>query len=249
MQRVIIASVVLYLLAIAYLYFAQESLIFKKQYAKPYIPLKAEVISFQTSDGITLEGSFVKHGKDLPLVLYFGGNASNVLYFLDNVATKIKNYNFIAFNYPGYGNSKGTPSQENILKYALEITKKYKPDILIGRSLGTAVASYVTSKIAIKKLVLITPFDSIESIAQNRYPIFPIKLLLKHPFRELEYLKNSKASTINALFVQKDEVIPKKSIENLQKSIEFNRSITIDASHNWIYEYPTIDKIIKKLLE
>jgi len=241
--------IILYLIAIAYLYFMQEKLIFKKQYALPYLPTNVKVIHFTTSNGITLEGGLLEHGDNLPLVLYFGGNGANVLHFLDDVAYKIKNYNFIAFNYPGYGNSKGTPSQEQILKYALEITNKYKPDIVIGRSLGTAVASYVASKIAIKSVVLITPFDSIENVAQKRYPIFPVKYILKHPFRELEFLKKSKASTINALFVYNDEVIPRKSIENLQKQIKFNKSITIDASHNQIYQYPTIDRVIKKLLE
>jgi len=248
-MKTFIALIAIYLSAIAYLYFAQEHLIFKKEFAKPYTPINAKMIAFKTSDGIKLEGGYIEHGKNLPLVLYFGGNASNILIFLDDVANRMKNYNFIAFNYPGYGDSGGEPSEKSILKYAIEIAKKNKPDIIIGRSLGTAVASYVASKVPVKTLLLITPFDSIENVAQNMYPIFPVKILLKYKFKEIKFLKESKASSINALFVKVDEVIPKKSISNLQKHIEFNETKTINAEHNRIYEYPKIHKVIENLLE
>jgi len=182
-------------------------------------------------------------------VLYFGGNAANVLHFLDETASKIKRYNFIAFNYPGYGKSEGKPSEKLIEKYALEIAQKYKPKHIIGRSLGTAVASFVASKEDINTLLLITPFDSIESVASHKYPIFPISWLLKHKFKELNYLSLSRAKKINAIFVKEDEVIPKESIESIQKSIKFNKSKTIDASHNLIYMHPDIAKIIEQMLK
>lgn len=232
-----------------FLYLFQERLIFKRAYAKPYRPAYAKAVTFKTSDGVVLEGGIIEHNKTLPKVLYFGGNASNVLIFLDKTAQKIKEYNFIAFNYPGYGNSQGSPSQKKILKYALEITKRYKPDLIIGRSLGTAVASYVSTQYKVKTLLLITPFDSIESIAKNRYPIFPISLLLKHKFPELEYLKRSKAGCINALFVKHDEVIPKEDIQKVKRSIAFNKVMTIEAGHDLIYNYKNIDRVIAALLE
>jgi len=248
-MKTVIALIAIYLSAIAYLYFAQEHLIFKKEFARAYTPINAKTVTFKTSDGIKLEGGYVEHGKDLPLVLYFGGNASNVLMFLDDTANRMKNYNFIAFNYPGYGDSEGKPSEKSILKYALQIAKQHKPDIVIGRSLGTAVASYVASKVPVKTLLLITPFDSIENVAQNKYPIFPVKMLVKHKFKEVEFLKESKAGKINAIFVETDEVIPKESIINLQNQIEFNKTKTINAGHNRIYQYPTIHKVIENLLE
>ena len=249
MKNLIIITVLIYFLAMGLLFIFQIDLIYKKKYAHPYKPIHAKLLEFTTSDGIKLEGGLIEHNKKNELVLYFGGNAANVLHFLDNVAEKIDKYNFIAFNYPGYGNSKGKPSQEKILKYALEIAKQYKPKHIIGRSLGTSVASFVSSKYPVESLLLITPFDSIEEVAQNLYPIFPIKLLIKDSFRELEWLKSSKAKCINAIFVKNDEVIPKENIIHLQNEIEFNKSITIDESHNYIYLYHNIDKLISKLLE
>lgn len=249
MTKILLFIATIYMLALAYLYFWQDKLIFKNIYANSYMPQRAKLIKFTTSDGLKLEGGYLEHKKGLPLVLYFGGNAANVLYFLDDTASKIKGYNFIAFNYPGYANSEGKPSEEKILKYALEIAKKYKPQHIIGRSLGTAVASYVASKIEIDRLLLITPFDSIADVAQSKYPIFPIKLLVKHKFNELEWLKNSKAKQINAIFVKNDEVIPLKNIEQLKNSVKFNKTLTIDSSHNYIYEDKNISRQIEALLK
>ncbi len=248
-KNVIIPIAIIYIFALGYLYFWQDKLIFLNSYSKGYTPRNIKVVKFKTSDGITLEGGYLEHKKGLPLVLYFGGNAANVLYFLDDRAIEIKNYNFIAFNYPGYGNSQGKPSEKAILKYALEIANKYNPQKIIGRSLGTAVASYVASKVKVDTLLLITPFDSIENVAQNKYSIFPVKLLIKHKFPELKWLKSSKAKKINAIFVKKDEVIPKESIKNLKNSMEFNKTVTLNASHNYIYDYKDISKIIDKLLK
>ena len=248
MTTAILLIATIYLLAFAYLYFFQDKLIFKNKYAKAFTPQLAKLIEFNTSDGLKLEGGYLEHEKELPLILYFGGNAMNVLHFLDDTASQIKNYNFIAFNYPGYANSEGKPSEEKILKYALEITKKYKPQHIIGRSLGTAVASFVASQIEVNILLLITPFDSIADVAKTKYPIFPIKLLVKHKFNELEWLQNTKAKKINALFVKNDEIIPKQNIRYLKHTIEFNKTVTIDASHNYIYEDKDIVEQMETLL-
>jgi hypothetical protein len=236
--------------AIIYLYATQESKIFNRKWAKEYTPKTAKKIYFKTSDGIKLEGAFTKNGDNLPLVLYFSGNANNVIEFLDKIAPQIKNYNFVGFNYPGYAGSEGKPCEKCILKYALEIYDRYKPDVLIGRSLGTSVASYVASKRGIKKLVLITPFDSIVNIAKNKYPFLPVEKLVKYKFEEYKWIRNVKAP-VNVLLVKNDDVIPEKNIENLLKNIpDLNKKIVIHGvKHGNIYEYKDIVKIIQELLE
>ena len=163
-----------YVLACVYLYMTQNRRIFQRRYAKPYTPKYAKPVEFRTKDGIKLKGAYLQNAKNAPLVLYFSGNANNVAEFIDKTASKIKGYNFIGFNYPGYAGSEGVPCEKCILKYALEIYDRYRPSYIIGRSLGTAVASYVASKRDVKKLVLITPFDSIENIAKSKYPFLPV---------------------------------------------------------------------------
>ncbi|WP_457560359.1 alpha/beta hydrolase [Caminibacter sp.] len=247
---IVLLIVGIYVLISAYLYFTQKNKIFKRKWAKTIVPKIAKHIYFKTNDGILLEGGFVENKKNAPLVLYFSGNANNVLEFLDNIAPKIKEYNFVGFNYPGYAKSEGKPCEECILKYALEIFDKYKPDFLIGRSLGSAVTSYVAANSSIKGLLLITPIDSIVNIAKARYPFLPVSFLVKHKFETYKYLKKVNAP-VSLLLVKKDEIVPKKSIENVIKSIKnLSKIVVIDGvGHGNIYEYNYIFKLTENLLD
>jgi len=240
----------LYISAALYLYFTQDKKIFQRHYAKEHQLIFAKEVYFTTSDGIKLQGAYLENKKGAPLVLYFSGNANNVAEFIDTIAPKIKEYNFIGFNYPGYVKSEGYPSKENILKYAKEIFDRYKPDFVMGRSLGSAVASYVAYKKNPKGLVLITPIDSIESIAKKRYPIFPIKLLLKHNFDAVSYLKKLNIP-VSVIVVENDDVVPNSSTQNVIKSIKNLKYLAVlkGIRHFNIYDYVKIDKVIKKALE
>jgi hypothetical protein len=228
----------------------QDSKVFNRKYAKDYTPKHVKEIYFTTSDGIKLQGGIIEKNRSYPWVLYFGGNANNVLEFLDKTAYNIDGFNFVAFNYPGYVKSRGKPCEKCIYEYALEIFDKYKPDLVIGRSLGTAVASYVASKRKVKGVLLVTPFDSIEHIAQIRYPFMPISLLLKYKFEESKFVSKINAP-ISVILVKNDKTIPEKSTINLLKSVKkLNQKILLDnIEHYNVYEYPGIDKIMEKMLK
>jgi len=239
----------LYGVVVSYFYFTQDEKIFNTKYATDYSPKIAKKIYFNSSEG-KLEGAEVVNCKECPLVLYFSGNANNVIEFLDKTASKIKGFNFIGFNYPGYANSEGKPSEEALKKTAEEIFQKYKPDFVIGRSLGSSIAAYLASKYKFKGLILITPFDSIASIAKQKYPFLPVDLLLKYKFNEAEFMQKSDIPTI-IIALKNDDVIPKKSLENLIKNIKnLKKVIYLDGiSHGRLYEYKGIEKIIQKSLD
>ena len=246
----IIFLLFVYVLGAIYLYLIQDKKVFQRHYAKEYSPKTAKKIFFTTSEGIKLEGAYLENKKDAPLVLYFSGNANNVIEFIDKIAPALKNYNFIGFNYPGYAGSEGKPCEECILKYALEIYDKYKPDIVMGRSLGSAVASYVASKRDVKGVVLVTPFDSIENIAKSKYPIFPISILLKHKFKEYEFISKT-ASPVVVAALKNDDIIPQKSLQNLLNHIKNLKKVIYfdNIRHGFIYEHPQIVEILNKALK
>lgn len=68
-------------------------------------------------------------------------------------------------NYRGYGLSESWPSEKTMFSDALELFDKLsvRPNIeasntiIIGRSIGTGVATYVSSKRKTKATILITP--------------------------------------------------------------------------------------------
>ena len=222
-----------------YLYIKQDSLIFYNQ----NIPKKTSTmlkykntqeVSFTTKDGIKLNGIFYENDEKFPTGIYFGGNGEDALNFID-IAKEIKGYNFLVFNYRGYGLSEGEPSKNSILSDAKEIYEKFldKDSVVIGRSLGSSVATYLASQKEVKKLILITPFDSIKSLGEDMLKI-PLSPILKHNFDTAKYMTNVTIPTY-MLVASNDKVVPRKYSDSLKKEIK--NLITyrvIDGTHNYL---------------
>jgi len=236
--EIIIAILIFYLLVVYYFFVMQEEIIFKNYLVKEYKCSKCKKINYNG-----FEGAVKGEGE---VILYFGGNSNNSIEFIDKI--NLQNYKLITFNYPGYSNSKGFPSEENFYKMALEVAKKYKPNIVIGRSLGSAVAAYIANKIDVEKLILITPFDSLINVAKHKYPFLPVKMLLRHKFNEIEYLKKSKAKKF-LILATNEKTIPKKSIENLKQEINFNKIFFLNSTHADILTNEKLLETLKSCLK
>ena len=79
---------------------------------------------------------------------------------------------------------------------------------VIGRSLGCAVATFLaSSRWMIEKLVLITPFESAEKIAQDQYPIYPMSLLWKDKYDSTGRAGGISSETL-IILAGEDEIIP-----------------------------------------
>ena len=207
------------------LYFIQGKLIFFPQplSAAQYESYKELEVSFQREDDISLHGWFLKgQGEGAKkLIIYFGGNAEEVsgsfAEFRDNLDSSL-----LVINYRGFGKSKGSPSQEALFADGLfiydEIKKKHgfseENIILFGRSLGSGVATFVASKRKVGKVILVTPFDSVLNIARKKYFIFPVKLLLNHPFPSVVFAANI-AYPLLEIVATEDEVIPNAHSKSL----------------------------------
>ena len=227
-----------------YLYLAQERLLFRPDLAPKDIELP-EGVERLFIDGI--EVGFIDHGSD-KTIFYFGGNANNALealHLFENLP-----FNAVAFNYPGYGNSKGRPSQQAIFQAAKKIFDRFKNDhnILVGRSLGTGVAAYIASLQPVDKIILITPYHSITHLAQLNYPIYPVKWILKHPFETYRYIAKSDAP-VYVILASEDETTPPETFEKLKPYIKNLKKIyTIQAHHDDILSKVETKEMLKRLV-
>ena len=134
-------------------------------------------------------------------------------------------YTIYITNYRGYGGSSGLPTEDALFADALTIFDRVKQrhssvDV-IGRSLGSGVACYVAAKRKVKKLALITPYDSIKNVAQSAYPIFPVKWLLKDHFDSVHY-SAAINSDILVLTVNNDLVVPNSGTDHLIQALSHN---------------------------
>ena len=175
-------------------------------------------------------------------LLYFGGNAEPVIYNAADFLKAFPLHTVYLFNYRGYGGSTGQPTEKGIYSDALflfdKIQNKYSKISIVGRSLGSGIATYLASKRSIEKLVLITPFDSIKNVAQKKFPIYPMSLLIKDKFDSISRVKHIQAKTI-AVVAEKDQVIPNKHAFRLISEFPPNQitvKIIAGSGHNDISE-------------
>jgi len=234
-----------YLGALLYLFFAQERIIFRRDLAPADIelPPKAQRLFV---DGI--EVGFIDHKSDTTL-FYFGGNAENALDSLHLFAHLP--LNIVAMNYPGYGHSKGKPSEEAIYAAALRVYDRFATakNIIIGRSLGTAVAGYVAAERPAHKVALITPFHSLTDLAKRRYPIFPVRLILRHHFPLYRHIAQTDAPVL-VILAEHDTITPPATYKKLRPYIKnLHKEVVIPGSdHIDILEHPATLRAIEEFL-
>ncbi|HEY3074508.1 MAG TPA: alpha/beta fold hydrolase [Burkholderiales bacterium] len=217
-----------------YLYLMQDRMIFFPQPLADEVRLRvhkarpdAEEIVLATADGHHLHGWFVRNGDaktDAPALIYFGGNGEEVSRFALE-ARELPGVSFALFNYRGYGKSDGDPSEQALFSDALAIYDAVaaRPGVdrkriaVMGRSLGSGVATYLASQRPVAAVVLVTPFDSVAAIARAQYPFVLVDLLLKHPFDSLGRAPAIDAPLL-ALIAGADSVIPRHHGETLAKA-------------------------------
>lgn len=177
------------------------------------------------NDEVNLSGWFWnignKEGKN-PLVIFFGGNAqnsSNTLYnYYQSKTMKdvFGNYNLLLIDYPGYGMSKGKPSDDSMFiasKYIFEYATKMNEVnidniVIMGYSIGTGIASYCASENNASGLILVAPYDKVLSLYNDAIDSFhgSVASLAKYSFDSSTYAENVTEPTL--IFTsKKDEVI------------------------------------------
>jgi hypothetical protein len=200
-------------------------LIFHPRKANPFVvhPWKKNKLSVHYQDS-PLHGWFFESGENRPLIIYFGGNAEDVSYNFETVP-RFPNISILFMTYRGYGDTPGKPSQHKVFTDALATydylinVRKIQPSqiFLMGRSIGSSVASYVASQRSAKGLILVTPFDRIMNVANQIWLFKPFAWILRRNFNTLEYMKKAKVNTL-VLTARMDEVVPKSSSNNLLNS-------------------------------
>lgn len=199
-------AVALYLISAAFLFVTQRSFLYFPTAKYPHsLPIEQFSNDGELIDVILLNGGEEK------AIIYFAGNAESVAHSAPSFAEVFPNHSLYLVNYRGYGGSTGSPSEKAFYSDALYIydslAKRHSSVSVIGRSIGTGVATFLASNRTIEKMALITPYDSIQRIAQDRYPIFPINMLLKDKFDSIGRVAQITAETL-IILAEQDSVIP-----------------------------------------
>jgi len=189
-----------------------------------------------------LVSSRPKTGPDA--VIYFGGNAEDVSRSLPALADAFPERSLYALNYRGYGGSSGKPSEAGLIADALALFDRVHVDhphiTLIGRSLGSGVAIHIASERPAERLVLVTPYDSLLTIAAGQFGFLPLRWLMLDKFDSWRYAPKITIPT-QLIAAQNDEVIPLASTQSLYSHLTpslANLTVIPGVGHNNISESP-----------
>ncbi len=160
----------------------------------------------------------VRRGPGAGALIYLGGNAEDVSYSLPTLAVAYPEHSLYLLHYRGYGGSAGAPTEAALFADALALFDRVQAGhgnvTVVGRSLGSGVAVHLASQRPVARLVLVTPYNSIEELAAQRFPYFPIRWLLRDRFESWRHAGQVSAPTL-LLAAEHDEVIPLASTRAL----------------------------------
>lgn len=170
----------------------------------------------QTADGETVNLWYFSHPAAKWTALLCHGNAGNNSHRMEQItALYQKGMSVAIFDYRGYGKSSGHPS-ENGLYHDGQAVVRYMNEILsipsekiviIGTSLGGAVAAELGMKNNFRAIILESTFTSKHDMASVIFPGFPAGLFSKNQFNTLDKIGRVHSPVLIA-HGTRDDMIP-----------------------------------------
>ncbi|NUQ66420.1 MAG: alpha/beta hydrolase [Pirellulales bacterium] len=211
-----------YLAIMGIMMLLEESLLF---YPVPYPEgesweprgLTFEDAWFSAADGVRLHGWFVPHEQARAVVLFCHGNAGNVTHWADTLWTLHNQVgvSVLSFDYRGYGRSEGSPNEPGMYAdaraarawLASRTGKREEEIVLMGRSLGGAVAVELAAVDGAKGLVLESTFSSVPDVAASIYRWLPVRWLIRNRFDAVGRISGYRGPLLQS-HSETDEIVP-----------------------------------------
>jgi uncharacterized protein len=190
------------------------------------------------------------------IVLYFHGNRKNINRYAPNAAHFTRNgYEVWMLDYPGYGKSTGKRTEAVLYEdaltfYKMAISRVSAEHIIIyGKSLGTGIAAQLASVRDCKRLILETPYYSMDALAKHyffMYPVIPMTKFALPTFQHFEYIN----APVSIFHGTSDGVIPYKQAKKLAAKKAGSELITLDkGEHNNLTTFPLYHHKLDSLLK
>ncbi len=150
-------------------------------------------------------------------------------------------FRVILAEYPKYGGRPGKVGEKPFVAAGLETVRlaheQYKePLYLVGESLGCGVAAAIVKQtnVPIAGIILITPWDTLASVAGSLFPFLPVRLVLTDKYDSIKNLQSFK-NKISVVGAERDEILPIKHAVKLYEALPEGRKkmwIIKGAGHN-----------------
>ena len=200
-------------------------------------------VEFPTSDGLSLEGIQLGTTAAWPYWILFC-SASGMTIRMTEVQEQLRalrsfGYGVLSFDYRGFGGNAGEPTEEGVYTDAesayryLTQSLRVPPTrvILAGRSLGSAVAVELATRVNVAGLVLFSPIDSVPLVGARLYPWFPVRHFARNQFDSLSKVGRLHSPVV-VVYGTTDEMIPVDVARSLyDKVLSPKLMLETDAGH------------------
>ena len=223
MRRVVrIALVVYFAILLLAMLFENQLIFVPSKFPEGFwrpVGLAQEDVWLQSADGTNLHGWYVPHKKPAAFVLFCHGNAGNLTH-REHILRSLRDVvgvSVFIFDYRGYGRSEGRPSEAGLLADARAARRWLAQRagiadsqlVLMGESLGGAVAVDLAADGGARGLILESTFSSLPDVAAYHYPWLPLRWLLRTKLDAVEKIKAYRGPLLQT-HGDRDRIVPDK---------------------------------------
>jgi fermentation-respiration switch protein FrsA (DUF1100 family) len=176
-----------------------------------------EPVALVTRDGERLRAWSLIHPAPRARIVYFHGNGGNLSIWTPILAGIARSgYSVIAFDYRGYGNSSGRPTERGLYRDVDAVIEEFwarsppgPPVVYWGRSLGVAMAAYAATRVMPDGLILESGFPDVRSLVRTSPLLAFFSLFSTYRFPCAEFLQQLPVpAPVLVMHGDDDHVIP-----------------------------------------
>jgi uncharacterized protein len=250
-MRFLLLPFAVYTLAVSGLYVFQDVLLYNNtsQYvsAAEMGITNAQELVLKTSDGETIGAWYAAANAGKPTILFCHGKGGSLggRYERWNFYVS-QGYGVLFFDYRGFGQSTGNPSEKGLL---LDAATAYEwlikqgvaatEIVAVGESLGTGICTMLAAEKQTAALALEAPYSSIVDVAAHRHWWAPVRALIHDNFDAVAAIKNVNVPLL-LQHGDQDRSVPilfgRKLFDAANQPKEF---VTIPGANHLIFNLPT----------
>lgn len=208
----VLLSVLVFVFQANFVYYPHKNL----DLTPAIVGLEYEDVYITTRDGTRLHGWFLPRSNARGTLLFLHGNAGNISHRTESLRL-FHDLGLAVFiiDYRGYGRSEGKPG-ENGTYLDAEAAWKYLTGeksvpagkiIVFGRSLGGAVAAWLSTQYTPAALILESTFSSSVDMGKHIYPFLPMKFITRIKYPTINRMQDIHCPVL-VIHSSEDDIVP-----------------------------------------
>jgi uncharacterized protein len=235
-----------------------EATFAERDFTPAKMGLAYEPVDLTTADGLKLSAWHFPVATPRCALLYCHGNAGNIRDWTAAMPPLLEmGCSVLLFDYRGYGLSQGQPSEDGLYLdgeaawawVRRQARQENVPAVILGKSLGTAVAIHTALQHPPHALILDSAFASMREIAMSVTPWLPDGML--PPLYESGQKVAGLTCPTLLIHGQEDTLVPIKHSQRLYDALSAPKTLRIieGAGHNDVSSYPEYEEAIEAFLQ